>query len=505
MNTPNRIEPTHDLDPAEVQQADIAEANEEIVSVNSRGSSGDDNGKKILFVIIALIVFVVGGLYSFNKYRAAKRESQKQEESQRTNTKTENKAATVLQRREFDENQVYTNQQAIQTNQQAIAATQDPAAQTTAAQQPACKPEEMMPVAGPDGKFVKGPNGMIVRGCKGKDGKVFVPAVVPQAGEQAGQVQPFAKQPGPGQAAGTQAVPVAGNGQQPPSRYAGDVLVPSTATTTTAPATQQAQQAQMVDKVGDMMAKFSQPGGNGRMTANPYSGIPSGGQKAEGNGASQNQPIGALIENPALTPAVSASMIGDRSMILPKGRSIDCALSTKVITEVSGMATCVLVSDVYSDNGRVVLLERGSEAVGEYTAGMAQGQRRLFLLWSRVKTPNGVVININSPSAGPLGESGVDGYVDNRWFDRIGAAFLLSMVQDAIAYKTSVDTAKATTGTATPQMGSNTIETGNKMVEKILESTINIKPVLYKNQGERVMIFVARDLDFGSVYALRNR
>jgi type IV secretion system protein VirB10 len=43
------------------------------------------------------------------------------------------------------------------------------------------------------------------------------------------------------------------------------------------------------------------------------------------------------------------------------------------------------------------------------------------------------------------------------------------------------------------------------MTEKVLESTINIKPTIYTNQGDRGTIFVARDLDFGSVYALQAR
>ena len=209
--------------------------------------------------------------------------------------------------------------------------------------------------------------------------------------------------------------------------------------------------------------------------------------------------IGSLL-TPSSTPKVEAGMIGDRNMILPKGKSIDCALTVRVINEVAGMATCVLTSDVYSDNGRVVLLDRGSEAVGEYAATMAQGQRRLFLLWTRVKTPQGVVINLNSPAADALGTSGLAGYVDNHWWDRLGAAFLLSIVQDAIGFAT----AQAAGGSAQGQLSiyQHSATTGNRMAELVLQSTINIKPTLYKNQGDRATIVVARDLDFGTVYAL---
>ncbi len=236
-------------------------------------------------------------------------------------------------------------------------------------------------------------------------------------------------------------------------------------------------------------------------TGTPTIGITGVGLPAPpGPAASGTGSIGGLL-TPSDTPKVQAGLLGDRNLILPKGRAIDCALTVRVINEVAGMATCILNSDVYSDNGRVVLLERGSEAVGEYAATMAQGQRRLFLLWTRVKTPTGVVINLNSPAADALGTSGLVGYVDNHWWDRLGAAFMLSLVQDGIGLATAAQ-ANAS-GAQSLGIYQHSATTGNRMAELILQSTINIKPTLYKNQGDRGTIFVARDLDFSTVYELQ--
>jgi hypothetical protein len=43
----------------------------------------------------------------------------------------------------------------------------------------------------------------------------------------------------------------------------------------------------------------------------------------------------------------------------------------------------------------------------------------------------------------------------------------------------------------------------SKLAEKVLDSTINIPPLIYQNQGGIVGIYVARDVDFSSVYELK--
>jgi type IV secretion system protein VirB10 len=211
--------------------------------------------------------------------------------------------------------------------------------------------------------------------------------------------------------------------------------------------------------------------------------------------------VGSLL-TPTMTPKVTAAMIGDRNMLLTKGTHIDCALTVKIINEVSGFASCVLPSNVYSHNGKVLLLERASEVQGEYTAQLRQGQRRLFVLWDRVVTPHGVVISFASPAADSLGTMGIDGYVDNRWWDRLGAAFLLSFVKDVIGYQIAKDSqgANSQPGGLAYQ---NSVRTGESMADRILSQTINVPPTIYKNQGDLASIYVARDLDFSTVYTLK--
>ena len=97
-----------------------------------------------------------------------------------------------------------------------------------------------------------------------------------------------------------------------------------------------------------------------------------------------------------------------------------------------GYTTCIIPRDVFSDNGRVVLLEKGTKVLGEYRGGMQRGQRRLFVLWNRAVTPRGVAIDLASPASDSLGRAGFGGDLDSRFFERFGSALLLSLVDDGV-------------------------------------------------------------------------
>ena len=227
----------------------------------------------------------------------------------------------------------------------------------------------------------------------------------------------------------------------------------------------------------------------------PMAGTAPVGAPAAGGGL-----FGGQLQGSA-TPKVAATMLGNRSLTLPKGTAFTCALKTKVISAVSGLVGCQVQRNVFSDDGRVLLIERGSHLDGEYRiASVRPGTVRIPVLWTRIRTPLGVTVDIDSPGTGQLGESGIDGYVDNRWGERIGAAMLLSLIDDSV--KLVIQNQASDRQADTIVLPSTTANT-SKLAEKVLDSTINIPPLTYQNQGGIVGIYVARDVDFSSVYELR--
>lgn len=210
----------------------------------------------------------------------------------------------------------------------------------------------------------------------------------------------------------------------------------------------------------------------------------------------KNGELAEKLKPMRLSNSVATQLI-NRDLLITQGTMIDCALNTRLITTQPGMTSCYLTRDIYSASGRVVLLDRLSKVIGFYQGGITQGQARIFVNWSRVETPSGVVINLDSPGTGPLGEGGVGGYVDRHFWERFGGAILISLIGDFGEW-----VGNQNNGDDHSIQFNTTASGAEQAATEALKNSINIPPTLYKNQGDRISIFVARDLDFSGVYDL---
>jgi|FEC22Drversion2_1045045.scaffolds.fasta_scaffold00618_27 type IV secretion system protein VirB10 len=217
-----------------------------------------------------------------------------------------------------------------------------------------------------------------------------------------------------------------------------------------------------------------------------------------GPGFGQPELRNELFDKLRPTPieGVRAARLPNRNLLIAQGTAIPCVLETAMSSDVAGFVSCAIIRDVMSDNGHVVLMEKGTQVVGEYRGNVRRGSSRMFVLWSRAKTPTGVIVNLASPATDALGRAGFDGEIDNHFMERFGGALLLSIVGDAGQF--------AGQQFSDGGLQINSVQRGGQSAAAIAtENSINIPRTLNKNQGELVSIFVARDLDFSSVYALR--
>ncbi len=198
---------------------------------------------------------------------------------------------------------------------------------------------------------------------------------------------------------------------------------------------------------------------------------------------------------------VWASMLAHPEFTIPMGTLIPCGTTTELNSTQPGMVGCQVSRDVYSANGKVRLIDKGTQVVGEVASALAQGQDRVFVLWTRLRTPQNVIVHINSPGTSNLGSAGIPGQVNSHFWKRFGGALLVSVLSDAGQAAIQAAANSGRSGNTTVNLG-NTQATGNEMATEVLRATINIPPTLYARQGKAVAIYVARDLDFSSVYKL---
>ena len=226
-------------------------------------------------------------------------------------------------------------------------------------------------------------------------------------------------------------------------------------------------------------------------------------QATSGQGGGKSQVGGNL--NPTVLQNASANRRNSKSLTMLRGTTIPCVLKTKIDSTYQGFTVCQTSKDVYSADGKTLLLERGSQVFGEQNISLNQGQARVAVLWTRVETPQGVSVDINSPATGNLGEMGVGANVKNHFWKRFGGAIMLSIIQDAIqAGSTRLEDNKDNTGDNNTSI-QNTQRATESMAEKALDNTINIPPTATVNQGTIINIMVVRDIDFSSVYKLRRQ
>ncbi len=225
-----------------------------------------------------------------------------------------------------------------------------------------------------------------------------------------------------------------------------------------------------------------------------------------------NNGVGGKLQPTVLVDS-KATRRKQQSLLMKKGTIIPCVLKTKIDSTYKGFVTCQTSRDVYSTNGKTLLIERGSQVFGEQNIELKQGQARVTVLWNRIETPKGVVVNINSPTVGKMGQMGVGAKVNNHYTQRFGAAILLSVIQGALnvgfSKLTNNESSNSNSNDNTSNSNSanntavnDTKKTANDISQQALKHSIDIEPTATVNAGTLLNIMVVRDVDFNDVYKL---
>ena len=200
---------------------------------------------------------------------------------------------------------------------------------------------------------------------------------------------------------------------------------------------------------------------------------------------------GQSIAPAAVATRARAGRIRDRTMIVPQGTLIAAVLETALDSTQPGQARALVSRNVTNFDGGLILIPRGSRLFGEYKGDLVAGQKRAMVQWTRLETPDGVTIAIDSPAADQLGRAGIKGKVNSQFAARLGGALLQSVIDvGSFAALRGVSNSPFFVGAPGAVQGSTSQLVGTPP-----------KPTLTVKQGTRISVFVARDLDFSPVSA----
>lgn len=186
-------------------------------------------------------------------------------------------------------------------------------------------------------------------------------------------------------------------------------------------------------------------------------------------------------------PAQARAMVNPTTTVT-QGTLIPAILETAIDTNVPGYVRAVVSQDVRSFDGTKVLVPRSSRLIGQYQSGLQNGQRRAYVIWTRLIRPDGASVNLASPAVGFDGTTGLAGKVSGAsFFKRFGSAMLLSVVGGVGSLATGGAAGVLIGGASSSAAATAAQQDGQR------------GPTVRVRQGEPIRIFTARDLDFSAV------
>jgi len=208
------------------------------------------------------------------------------------------------------------------------------------------------------------------------------------------------------------------------------------------------------------------------------------GKAAAAQGLGDNESFAARLGDAGVETA-SATRLADPANTITQGTLIAAILETAIDSDLPGYVRAVVSQDVRSFDGSRILIPRSSRLIGQYKSGLAAGQTRAYVLWTRLIRPDGVSVALASPATDHAGRSGLGGEVDGHFGKRFGSAILLSAVGGLGAIASG---------------GASLIVSGGQSAASVAaQRDAQIPPTIRVRQGQPIRIFTARDLDFSTV------
>lgn len=204
----------------------------------------------------------------------------------------------------------------------------------------------------------------------------------------------------------------------------------------------------------------------------------------------------------------------DMSEMILEDKPIPAVLARSVYGSDSGgfsdgiPITAIVERNVYSEEGRNIIIPAGSRVIGELGGdmggGVSGGAVKMQITWKRLIRPDGSQFRFNgAETADAQGRAGALAYLDEQLLKRYTMPMVASALESGLAYIMATGENKTSSeGTTTSDARSqasedarqNFIDQMNTIFEDIMQRKSQIQSVTYMPAGTRIIIFPKEDL-----------
>lgn len=205
-------------------------------------------------------------------------------------------------------------------------------------------------------------------------------------------------------------------------------------------------------------------------------------------------PVGVLPATPppptTVPPAGVVPKVTTRSPAtyrLFEGTFLETVLTNRLDGSFSGPVNAMVTMDVYSAEGRHLLIPRGSRVLGEAQRVETLGQQRLAVVFHRLLLPNGFSIDLDGfQGLNQIGETGLRDRVDHHYLQVFGVSLAVGAIAGLGPARTAVETDQAPSGEVAGSLSQSAL--------KILDRFLNVLPTFTIREGHRIKVYLAGDL-----------
>jgi len=171
---------------------------------------------------------------------------------------------------------------------------------------------------------------------------------------------------------------------------------------------------------------------------------------------------------------------------------LETVLTNRLDGSFSGPVNCMVTTNVYSHNGRHILIPQGSRVLGEVRKVESFGQQRLAVYFHRLIMPDGYSLSLDKfQGLNQVGETGLRDQINHHYLEVFGVSVAIGAIAGL---------GQANTRSGVDQSGLDTYQQGvatslSQSSLRILDRYLNVLPTFTIREGHRVKVYLAGDLD----------